>query len=337
MTLSRSAARRFQLDFSEPTPSPSGSVNSSSSASSLRSIFDSSTQSSTLTTRPALAEEPVSEKRDKRGRLFRGSKIEDIYSSDPFSPPPSFSSFSTSFSIPSYISSQILHDPSNLDLIVSIPTRVESEWVTNEKGEEIEVETEVREVEEGVWIVESLRKIVVGLQEWVGRLQFECPGDGDGQGEEREGAGMEYCKEMRAQDWMYLCVAHETPPSKPCSALSYISHVLEGSSSLLTSTKYFPSRVTLSSNNQEEEEKMKKLVGTISRRLYRCFAHMYFHHSKLFEELENETWLFRRFVKLNERFGMISNPNDLIVPEFELVDEQEAEDEEEGDGIRLVE
>jgi len=67
------------------------------------------------------------------------------------------------------------------------------------------------------------------------------------------------------------------------------------------------------------------------------------HHGRLFEELENETWLLRRFVSLIKRFNLI-NQVDLIIPELNDDDDddddekvQGEEEEEEGGGIRLVE
>lgn len=64
-------------------------------------------------------------------------------------------------------------------------------------------------------------------------------------------------------------------------------------------------------------------------------------HGRLFEELENETWLLRRFVLLIKRFNLI-NQVDLIIPELDDDDDddekvQGEEEEEEGGGIRLVE
>jgi hypothetical protein len=62
----------------------------------------------------------------------------------------------------------------------------------------------------------------------------------------------------------------------------------------------------------------------------------------LFEELENETWLLRRFVLLIKRFNLI-NQVDLIIPELNDDDDdddekvQGEEEEEGGGGIRLVE
>lgn len=346
MTLSRAAARKFQLlssfdsdlpaeNSTDSTPlSPSPAPTSTPSPPrSLNSFF---TVPGTLREVASPSPEVTEEKPNKRGRLYPGSRIEvslpfphlnslrfphsltslrnqDIYD-DPFSPPPTYDSFTSSFSTSEYVSSLILHDQTNLDLITTIPTRASTE-LDDEDG--VEVEVEVEEVEELVWVYEHLRKIVEGLQVWVGVLQYECGSgitDNTDEGEEGEGERRGDCQEMRAGEWLYvlslslslpslslsrasppahslvamsnsqsrryLCVAHQTPPSVPCSALSYISHVLDGSSSLLTSLKYFPSRINLDDNGgggggRSGGEKTKSLLSTVARRLYRCFSHTY--------------------------------------------------------------
>ncbi|GAA5881192.1 hypothetical protein JCM16303_004837 [Sporobolomyces ruberrimus] len=376
MTLSRAAARKFQLlssfdsdlpaeNSTDSTPlSPSPAPTSTPSPPrSLSSFF---TVPGTLREVANPSPEVTEEKPNKRGRLYPGSRIEvslpfphlnslrfphsltslrneDIYD-DPFSPPPTYDSFTSSFSTSEYVSSLILHDQTNLDLITTIPTRASTE-LDDEDG--VEVEVEVEEVEELVWVYEHLRKVVEGLQVWVGVLQYECGSgitDNTDEGEEGEGERRGDCQEMRAGEWLYLCVAHQTPPSVPCSALSYISHVLDGSSSLLTSLKYFPSRINLDDNGGgggggSGGEKTKSLLSTVARRLYRCFSHTYIHHSKTFFELESETWLLRRFVKLNEKFGLIpeSESSLLVIPELEfdgngIVEGEEGEGKEYGNG-----
>ncbi|GAA5968191.1 hypothetical protein JCM3765_003698 [Sporobolomyces pararoseus] len=213
--------------------------------------------------------------------------------------------------------------------LTAIPFHLEFETLNlnnnNTHEEEIQVEVEVLDVEELVWIFEGLRKITIGLQDWVGKLQYEC----------QDGGG---CEEMKAGEWLYICVAHESTPLKPCSALSYISHVLDGTSSLFTSIKYFPSRINLQQgkdgDNDGGGDKVRKLLETVSRRLYRCFSHTYL-------ELESESWLLRRFLKLNENFQLIGKES-LIIPELEWerqgiqVHFEEDEEENEEGGIRLI-
>ena len=60
--------------------------------------------------------------------------------------------------------------------------------------------------------------------------------------------------------------AHATPPSPPCSAISYMVHTSEGAQALLTSPRYFPSRL-------EVPDQGRKLVRAVARRLLRTFAH----------------------------------------------------------------
>ncbi|GAA6016161.1 hypothetical protein JCM11491_003746, partial [Sporobolomyces phaffii] len=249
MTLSRSAARHVSLD-DDPRPRP------------LSSLFDapSSTPIPTLLRPPTRAPDTPELPRT-RARLYPGTRIEDIYD-DPFSDPRAFDSFTSSFAPAEYLAHLVLRDPTDLELITRVPTRaaLEPAW-DPVRQVEVEVEVERAEVDELVWVYEHLRKLVVGLHAWVATIQTECrvdpsrPGGGD-------------CAEMRASEWLYLCAAHKTPPEEPCTALSYIAHVLDGSSSLLTSTKYFPSRAGL-------DESTRALLATVSRRLYRCFSHTY--------------------------------------------------------------
>jgi len=160
----------------------------------------------------------------------------------------------------------ILHDPTQLNQLTNIPIHTEIEVITDDSNgqeEEVEIEIEVEEVEELVWIYESLRKILKSLQFWFTRLQFECSSEDD--------SGSGCCSEMRAREWLYICVAHDEIPLPSCTALSYISHVLQGSSTLLTSNRYFPSRISL----RDDDEGVRSLLKTVSRRLYRCFSHTY--------------------------------------------------------------
>jgi hypothetical protein len=80
-------------------------------------------------------------------------------------------------------------------LLTQIPTRHEVELELTSQGVEIEIEVEVEEVEELVWVYEHLRKIVVGLQGWVGVLQEECRAGGNEGGD---------CEEMRASEWLQV-------------------------------------------------------------------------------------------------------------------------------------
>ncbi|GAA5883490.1 hypothetical protein JCM1840_003192, partial [Sporobolomyces johnsonii] len=114
------------------------------------------------------------------------------------------------------------------------------------------------------------------------------------------------CPDMRAEDWLYICAAHTTPPRAGCCAIDYCIHVSDGASALLTSPRYFPSRISIGAAS-------RGLLQAVARRLYRSFAHAFFHHHDVFAELESETSLLRRFMALNDRFGLMDDDM-LVIP-----------------------
>ena len=87
----------------------------------------------------------------------------------------------------------------------------------------------------------------------------------------------ETCPEMKADEWLYLCAAHPQPQN--CCAMDYTFHTLDGATSLLNSNKYFPSRMAIPNSSL-------KHFQSIARRLYRIFAHAWWHHRDVFEEFE---------------------------------------------------
>lgn len=145
-------------------------------------------------------------------------------------------------------------------------------------------------VDESAWIYEHLRQVVLQLNLLVCKLANICD--------------VETCPQMIAtEDWTYLCAAHPEP--KECCAIDYITHTLDGSSVLLTSPKYFPSRVSFNSN-------ATGYFRSASRRLYRIFAHAYFHHNQAFEEFENETHLTERFLVMVNKFKLVPKKLQII-------------------------
>ncbi|GAA5916503.1 hypothetical protein JCM8208_006391 [Rhodotorula glutinis] len=106
--------------------------------------------------------------------------------------------------------------------------------------------------------------------------------------------------------WLFVCAAHALPPTPPCSAISYMVHTSEGAQALLTSPRYFPSRLAV-------PDQGRKLVRAVARRLARTFAHCHFHHPTSFVHLESETSLVRRFAALNARFKLVDeDPGELL-------------------------
>ncbi|EME31319.1 uncharacterized protein Gasu_15530 [Galdieria sulphuraria] len=115
------------------------------------------------------------------------------------------------------------------------------------------------------------------------------------------------CPQMTAtKDVLYLCAAHEV--AQECCAIDYISHCLDGATSLLTSED-----VISHNNSGKVQEVNLQPFRVIMRRLYRLFAHAYFHHIDTFQRFEQQTELFHHFCSFATAFNLIS-PSDMLVP-----------------------
>src|SRR5690606_39169230 len=91
------------------------------------------------------------------------------------------------------------------------------------------------------------------------------------------------CPQMRASEWQYLCAVHDPPSS--CCAIDYSCHTLDHAANILTNTRYFPSRLSLTQQGG-------KHLSSIFRRLYRIFAHAWFQHREVFWEVEGQWGLY---------------------------------------------
>ncbi|KAI8610721.1 Mob1/phocein [Chytriomyces sp. MP71] len=165
----------------------------------------------------------------------------------------------SSLAVQSVLQTLVRADPSALKSLSKLPSGVDS----------------------AVWQSEHLRLFVLELNQLVALLlqDNECS----------PANGAPECVEMKAGEWQYLCAAHPSP--MPCSAIDYMIHTLDGATALLNSTKFFPSRVTIPSTSH-------KHFASLARRLYRVFAHAWFHHRAVFDAFENETCLYKRFLYL---------------------------------------
>eukprot|EP00835_Amoeboradix_gromovi_P004724 NODE_387_length_9532_cov_0.176402.p5 type:complete len:206 gc:universal NODE_387_length_9532_cov_0.176402:5539-6156(+) len=112
------------------------------------------------------------------------------------------------------------------------------------------------------------------------------------------------CPDMVAGEWKFLCSAHTNPVE--CSALNYIIHTLDGTTALLNSPKVFPSRIAI-------DKEAATYFQNVSRRLYRIFAHVYFHHKDVWKSFEKIHDDFVEFCEQHELVGKDS----LIVPYHE--------------------
>lgn len=122
------------------------------------------------------------------------------------------------------------------------------------------------------------------------------------------------CPEMRASEWQYLCAVHEPP--KSCCAIDYCCHTLDWAANVLTSTKHFPSRLSLGGEGGSAYQSMRQLTN-IFRRVYRIYAHAWFQHREAFWMLEQEEGLYRFFRTVCDAYSLIPEDNYTIPHEAE--------------------
>ncbi|BGP09800.1 MOB kinase activator-like 4 [Rhodotorula toruloides] len=246
---------------------------------------------------PSRSRTPSPVRPDRRGRLRKGTRLGDAYETDPFSPIRPFESFTSSFAVQEYITALVRRDSHDVDSIITIPTGFDD-------GEDTPIEL----VDEDVWVMEHLRRITLDQHIWIAALTGVCT--------------RSTCPSMTAgPDWLYVCAAHYAPPDPPCCAIDYITHASDGAQALLCSSKYFPSRMSVS-------EGSRRLLDAVARRLYRSVAHAFFHHRPLFVQLEAETSLVRRFTELSRRFKLMDEAS-MVIPEFGELEEEEIDLEDE--------
>ncbi|KAI9222436.1 putative cell cycle-associated protein [Blastocladiella britannica] len=146
-----------------------------------------------------------------------------------------------------------------------------------------------------VWQYEHLRQFCSELSIFVVALDAEC--------------STQSCPQMKANEWQYLCAAHPSP--QHCCAFDYIVHTLDGACGLLNNPKYFPSRVSMPGTAGQQ-------FANIARRLYRIFAHAFFHHRAAFERAEVESALYARFLAFVLRFDLMGMDTILIPQQVPL-------------------
>ncbi|KAG9302518.1 hypothetical protein G9A89_007222 [Geosiphon pyriformis] len=149
--------------------------------------------------------------------------------------------------------------------------------------------------DEETWQYEHLRQLCLELNYLIVHLLPDCT--------------RQTCPEMKADEWKYICAMHQAPVG--CCAIDYIVHTLDGATTLLNSHKYFPSRLSIPPTSLKHYQQ-------IARRLYRIFAHAFFHHREIFESFEGETFLYARFLKLSIRYGLVPK-NLIIIPGYEHI------------------
>ncbi len=120
---------------------------------------------------------------------------------------------------------------------------------------------------------------------------------------------------MRASEWQYLCAVHDPP--KSCCAIDYCCHTLDWASSVLTSQKHFPSRLTLGSESSGGTQQGVRQLTNVFRRVYRIFAHAWFQHRQVFWQVEGYDGLYMFFKTVCDFYSLIPEDNYTIPPEAE--------------------
>src|SRR6266478_2030445 len=291
-------------------------------------------------------------------RPLKGSRISTFY---PVKNLPALSTLDSAFQLQEFISLTIRLNIHDVSAIVSIPDSGSivggaSDDSSSALVDELDGDKDPRNefaVDEACWIYEQLRyavSCILRLDRRIGTyfvptrrlaqdlshplitmLQQECT--------------RATCPEMKAGEWMYLCVAHgndgamevslmyliDEGPSfdgrcKQCCAIDYILHTVDSATALLNSPRAFPSRYAshdhLPSFSASFETSLYRLnipapshrhFGSLARRLGRIFAHAYFHHREVFEQAEAESSLYARFLALTCKFDLVP-PEFLIIP-----------------------
>lgn len=153
------------------------------------------------------------------------------------------------------------------------------------------------------------------------------------------------CPEMKAGEWMYLCVAHGNDGAMEVR-LCYLQISKRKKASLMIVAAML--RYRLHSTHRRQRNRPSQLAtsvpitvrvtlphylfpaylaprrinipppshrhfGSLARRLGRIFAHAYFHHREVFEQAEAESSLYSRFLALTCKFELVP-PEFLIIP-----------------------
>ncbi|KAF8641815.1 hypothetical protein AX16_009795 [Volvariella volvacea WC 439] len=241
-------------------------------------------------------------------RPLRGSRISTFY---PVKTLPSLSSLDSAFQLQEYISLLIRLNVHDVETITSLPGKgtkdkdLESSEAEEQKTEEKDEKAKGDvAVDESCWIYEQLRRLAQDLTHpLITMLQTEC--------------SRSTCPEMKAGEWLYLCVAHgEGGAMEQCCAIDYILHTLDSATALLNSPRAFPSRLQIPQSSNRH-------FSSLARRLSRIFAHAYFHHREIFEQAEAESSLYARFLALTSKFELVP-AEFLVIPFRGSGDEDEA-------------
>lgn len=161
--------------------------------------------------------------------------------------------------------------------------------------------------------------------------------------------GWTTCPEMKAGEWLYLCVAHGadgaievSQPVRPvlialtamlCDRL-HPAHVgqRDGSPKLPTSIFFtvctYPTSTctcTYHTTSLQIPPGSHRHSPSLARRLGRIFAHTYFHHRDIFAQAEAESSLYARLLALITRYDLVP-PDFMVIPPTKVITDGEGDE-----------
>jgi hypothetical protein len=131
-------------------------------------------------------------------RLQRGTRYtaipENTAGSSQQPPPPSLYNLDSAFQLQEYIAQLVKRDPFDIEAIVRLPSGQTSQQEQNDPSSSSNAQ-DVPDVDQNCWVYEHLRRLAQDLTyPLITLLQTECT--------------RQSCPEMKAGEWLYLCVAH---------------------------------------------------------------------------------------------------------------------------------
>lgn len=162
-------------------------------------------------------------------------------------------------------------------------------------------------VDRALWLYELCRFLTVKVNNLIVAFFAETPP-----------CSAQTCPEMQASEWQYLCAVHDPP--KTCCAIDYCCHTLDWATNILTSPKYFPSRLTLGSEASGGPQTSMRHLVNIFRRLYRIFAHAWFKHREVFWQVEGNDGLYIFFKTVCDVYHLMPEDSYTVPPEAEGIE-----------------
>ncbi|KAE8377670.1 Mob1/phocein [Aspergillus bertholletiae] len=243
-------------------------------------------------------------------RIRPGTKSADMAVGPPLVP---LSQLDSSFQLQEHLKALYNHytRPEGFDTVVPINREVAIQLAEPPEG-----------VDRSLWLYELCRFLTMKVNNLIIAFFAENPP-----------CSAQTCPEMRASEWQYLCAVHDPP--KSCCAIDYSCHTLDWATNILTSPKYFPSRLTLGSEAGGGAQASMRHLTNIFRRLYRIFAHAWFQHREVFWQVEGHDGLYIFFKTVCDLYSLIPEDNYTVPAEAEGADPVQPA-EEQMDGRRMT-